>query len=81
MICKKRKPYEPVIPVPYKIYKHMVSYGNTAFVSPSVPTFGGLAVGICIIMVNNIPYIVFTEDRGSTPGTRYHYAFYFLKDI
>ena len=76
-----RKAFEPVIPVPYEIYKRMLTYGNEVFVSPSLSSYAGVIAGITIVMKNDKPYIAFGSDRNSTVGKRYHYTFYLLKDI
>lgn len=77
---KAYKAYEPVIPVPDKIYQRMASYGNIAFASPTLRNNGGISVGICIILKNKIPYIAFSEDITSSIARRY-YSFYLLAGI
>ena len=77
----ERKAYEPVIQVPDEIFKRMASYGNIVTISGTSSSYVGFNAGICIINRDNKHYIAFSDNRSSSSFNRYHYCFYFLKDI
>jgi hypothetical protein len=79
---KKRGANEPVIEVPYEIFRRLVSLNNSTVVSVNYPYYVSTIVPITVQMVGGKPFIAFSSERPVEPTySRYYYCIYLLKDI
>lgn len=78
---KARKAHEPLVQIPYEIFKRMCSYSSNAIVSSPVIKSAVFTVSIEVVMDDNKPYFAFTSDKSAVDIPRFHYCIYLLKDI
>lgn len=79
---KQRKANEPVLEVPYEIFRRLVSLNNSVTVSVNYPYYVSTTTPISITTFSNKPFITFLNDRPvEQTYLRYHYCIYLLKDI
>lgn len=79
---KARRINEPVLEVPYEIFRRLVTISNTVIVSVDDIRYSSTTASISIKMINEKPFIVFRDERTSGGEIkRYHYCIYLLKDI
>lgn len=79
---KKRAANEPVLEVPYEIFRRLASLNNSAVVSVNYSYYTSTVTPITIAMIGNKPFITFSNERPlEATYLRYHYCIYLLKDI
>ena len=78
---KQHATNEPVLEVPYEIFRRLVTFTNYAVVSVDADYVSG-SMPISIKKFNDKPFIAFKTDRPPYTGnTRIYYCFYLLKNI
>lgn len=79
---KKRNANEPVLEVPYEIFRRLVSLNNSAVVSVNYSYYVSNVISISIAMFSEKPFITFSNERPAEANySRYYYCIYLLKDI
>lgn len=77
---EKHSVNDPVLEVPYEIFRRLKSFSNIAVVSSPMVISSSSTVPIAI-RISNKPFIVFLNDRPKYNHEKYYYCFYLLKDI
>lgn len=79
---EQRGANDPVIEVPYEIFRRLVSLNNSAVVSVNYPYYVSTMVPITVQMDRGKPFIAFSSERPvELTHSRYYYCIYLLKDI
>lgn len=80
-IKKEHTVEQPVLEVPYEIFRRLITYTNHAVISVDSDFISG-SVPITIKKFNNKPFITFKTERPVYEGTsRIYYCIYLLKNI
>lgn len=76
---EKRSVGEPVLEVPYEIYRRLKSFTNTVIFSAPITKNSSYTIPIAIKLFNEKPFITFLNERNESNYIRYFYCIFCSK--